>query len=91
LPRPKKDVESSLEKKGFILDEKGHHYFVYWTRDGRKTRARSKTSHTPKMKDIPDNILAQMARQCLLTKPEFLRLIDCPMERDEYKTRITNG
>ena len=40
------------------------------------------------MKDIPDNILGQMARQCLLTKPEFLRLVDCPMSRDEYEERL---
>ena len=29
-----------------------------------------------------------MARQCLLTKPEFLRLVDCPMDRDDYERRL---
>jgi hypothetical protein len=85
LPRNRKDVEAALMAKGFARVERDHHYFVYWTRDGRKTRAHTKTSHSPKVRDIADNLLGQMARQCLVTKPEFLRLVDCPMERDEYE------
>ena len=88
MPRPRKDVEASLERKGFVRAEGDHHYLVYWTKDGRKTRAKTKTSHTPKMKDIPDNILAQMAKQCQVTKAEFLSLVDCPMQRDEYERRV---
>ncbi len=68
--------------------EGDHHYFVYHTREGLKTRARTKTSHSPKVRDIADNLLGPMARQCLLTKPEFLRLVDCPMDRDEYERRL---
>jgi hypothetical protein len=77
-----------LEAKGFVRAEGDHHYFVYHTRDGLKTRARTKTSHSPKVRDIADNLLGPMARQCWLTKPEFLRLIDCPMDRDEYERRL---
>jgi len=43
------------------------------------------TSHTPKMKDIPDNLLPQMARQCSLNKAQFLELIDCPLSREKYE------
>lgn len=88
MPRPRKAVESTLQAKGFERVEGDHHYFVYVTKDGRKTRAQTKTSHSPKVKDIADNLLGQMARQCLLTKPEFLRLVDCPMDRDNYERRL---
>ena len=88
MPRPRKTVESTLQAKGFERIEADHHYFVYMTKDGRKTRARTKTSHSPKVKDIADNLLGQMARQCLLTKPEFLRLVDCPMDRDAYERKL---
>lgn len=88
MPRNRKDVESALQSKGFERAEGDHHYFVYLTRDGRKTRARTKTSHSPRVRDIADNLLGQMARQCLLTRPEFLRLVDCPMDRDEYERRL---
>ena len=42
MPRNKRDVESGLLAKGFILEDDHHHFFVYWTIDGRKTRARTK-------------------------------------------------
>lgn len=88
MPRPRKAVESTLQAKGFKRAEGDHHYFVYVTKDGRKTRARTKTSHSPKVRDIADNLLGQMARQCLLTKPDFPRLVDCPMDRDMYERRL---
>jgi hypothetical protein len=88
LPRPRKTVESALQSKGFEKVEGDHHYFVYVTKQGRKTTARTKTSHSPRVKDLADNLLALMARQCLLKKPEFSRLVDCPMDRDGYERRL---
>lgn len=88
MPRNRKSVESMLQEKGFVRIEGDHHYFIYVTRDGKKTRARTKTSHSPKVREIPDGPLGQMAKQCLLTKPEFMRLVDCPMDREKYERRL---
>jgi hypothetical protein len=85
MPRAKRDLEAGLVAKGFIQDDNDHHFFVYWTLDGRKSRARTKTSHTQKRKDIGDNILTQMAQQCKMTKSQFLELVDCPMDRVRYE------
>jgi len=81
LPRAKKAIEASLLRKGFIPTEGDHHYFIYVTRDGRKSRARTKTSHSPKVRDVADNLLGQMARQCFLFQERILaigRLPDGP-------------
>ena len=88
MPRPRKKIEATLQSKGFEQAEGDHHYFVYITKGGLKTRSRTKTSHSPKVRDIADNLLGRMARQCLLTKAEFLQLIDCPMDRDGYERRL---
>ena len=85
MPRDRKSVEKTLRAKGFAQIEDDHHDFIYITREGRRTRARSKTNHSPKVKDLADNLIGKMARQCLLAKPEFLRLVDCPMSRDDYE------
>jgi hypothetical protein len=85
MPRSKSQVESALLNKGFEKDEGDHHYFIYYTQDGKKTTAKTKTSHTKKMKDIPDNLLSVMARQCKLNKQQFLGLIDCPLKREMYE------
>ncbi len=85
MPRPKSKVESALLAKGFQKTEKDHHYFIYFTIDGKKTTAKTKTSHSKKIKDIPDNLLSQMAKQCFLTKTEFLSLVDCPLNQEMYE------
>lgn len=88
MTRKKADVEAGLKAKGFEQKEGDHHFFVYITTGGLKTTVRTKTSHTLKMKDIPDNLLSQMARQCSLNKQDFLKLIDCPLSREKYEAKL---
>ena len=84
MPRLKREVESALLKKGFKQREGDHHHFIYFGLDGNKTPVVTKTSHTQSMRDIPDALLSLMAKQCKLSKREFLNLVDCPLSRDEY-------
>jgi predicted RNA binding protein YcfA (HicA-like mRNA interferase family) len=85
MPRSKSQVESALRQKGFAPVRKDHNYFVYINLDGTRTTIKTKTSHTKKMKDIPDNLLAQMAKQCGLSKSDFLKLVDCSLDQQQYQ------
>lgn len=88
MPRAKTEVERSLKKKGF-QESSGHHtFFIYHMMNGKKSSFRTKKSHTPKMKEIPDNIIGQMAKQCGLDKAQFLSLVDCPLSREGYEELI---
>ena len=87
MPREKKDVEAALEGKGFQRGEGDHHYFIYWSLSGKKTMAKTKTSHGSG-RDITDDLLSRMARQCGVTKPNFLKFVDCSLERPEYETLL---
>jgi hypothetical protein len=92
MPRDKQSIEAALTGKGFRQEDSHHHFFVYWSLDGKKTRARTKTSHTKKHKDIGDVLLSEMARQCKLTKGQFVALVDCPLSREEYEqVLVTTG
>ncbi len=88
MPRQKRAIEAALTAKGFEPIEGDHHFFVYVTKEGKRTRARTKTSHTSKMKDVPDILLSRMAGQCKLTKQQFLELVDCPMTREAYEKSL---
>lgn len=81
MPRDKRLVEAALVKKGFQLRTGDHNYFIYIGLDGKKSLARTKTSFGRGF-DIDDWLLSQMARQCGLTRQNFLRLIDCPLDRE---------
>jgi hypothetical protein len=87
-PRPKSKVIASLKAKGFEEVMGDHIILIYHTKDGKKTTARTHTSHSPKMKVIDDSLLTQMAKQCKLTKSEFMELVDCPMSREQYELTL---
>ncbi|MDI9349347.1 MAG: hypothetical protein QM537_05035 [Candidatus Symbiobacter sp.] len=88
MPRKQKKTETGLLNKGFVRSDNDHHYFRYYTIDGRKTDILTKTSHGGK--DIQDDILSLMARQCKLSRKEFLDLIDCPLSREQYEKILTD-
>ena len=85
MPLEKRVIEAALTSKGFTRREGDHHFFVTMTLQGRKSRVHTKTSHTPRMKEISDVLLGQMATQCGLLKPEFLDLVKCPLSREAYE------
>ena len=90
--RDKKDIESSLTKKGFVKDDTHHHCFIYETIAGKKTEIRTRTSHGSSYKSLGDPLLGQMAKQVRLSKPQFLELVDCPMDRAVYEAIVcVNG
>ncbi|MEE4380062.1 MAG: hypothetical protein V2J55_21455 [Candidatus Competibacteraceae bacterium] len=86
MPKDKRDVEAGLLNKGFQKQPGGdHNYFVYIALDGKKSLAKTKTSHGRGF-DIGDSLLGMIARQCALTRAQFLKLIECPLSREEYET-----
>lgn len=88
MTRPKAAIEQSLLSKGFENKSGDHRFLIYHSMEGKKTTARTKTSHTPKMKDVADGLLGQMAKQCKLTKKDFLDLVDCPLSREAYEGKL---
>ncbi len=87
MPRDKRDVEAGLDNKGFRLREGDHHYRIYWSINGKKSMAKTKTSHGS-AGDISDDLLSKMAQQCGVTKQNFLKLVDCPLSKQEYEALL---
>ena len=85
MSRERKSIEAGLKNKGFRQKEGDHHYLIYYSEDGRKSLSKTKTSHSPKMKTLSNDLLSKMSQQCYLTKAEFLDLIDCPLSRSDYE------
>ncbi len=83
MPRARRDVMASLERKGFSPSEGDHTYYFYYTFENKKTIVKTKVSHSGK--DIGDNLLDRMAHQCKLTNAQFRDLVDCPLSRKQYE------
>jgi predicted transcriptional regulator len=90
---PNKDrnaISESLQKKGFILEERDDKYFTYHSTSNKKTSVFTKISHGTNYKIIGDNLLAQMSKQCKLSKADFMDLIECPLDRASYEAKLQN-
>jgi hypothetical protein len=89
MPRKVRQVLSSMKAKGFFEDREGHHIFlIYETKGGFRTEIRTRVSHQSGGGDISDSLLAAMARQVRLSRRDLEQLIDCPLSRDAYESRL---
>lgn len=74
------DVESALLAKGMERDDSHHH--MYRKTLGGITTLVTRMSHGKK--EIGNDLLGRMAKQCCLRQGEFLELVDCPMSEAEW-------
>jgi hypothetical protein len=86
MPLERREVEASLERKGFVAVDGDHRYLVYHTIKGYKTSVWTKTSFGTGYKTIGDDLIGKMARQCGVTPKQFRELIDCPLTQKKYES-----
>jgi hypothetical protein len=85
MPLDRKDIEASLEKKGFTPVEGDHTFYVYWTTSGLKTSVFTKTSHGSSYKTLSDELVGKMARQCAMSTGQFKNFVKCTLSREAYE------
>ena len=83
-----REVEASLQKKGFEVSIGDHCFFTYCTQTGQKTSVWTKTSHGSSHKTLGDDRLSKMGKQCGLTKGQFTQLVECPLTRDVFEEML---
>ena len=89
-PLKARRLESALLAKGFRFQESRHRKLFYYNVSGQPTPVSTLLSHGGN-RDVGDPLLAQMARQCRLTRREFDALVRCPLSREAYESRLRNG
>ncbi len=78
-------IESSLGKKGFTKKDGDHNFYVYYV-DDRKTDIFTKTSHGKR--EIGDQLIGLMARQCRIKTSEFKKLVNCTISKEQYEVML---
>lgn len=86
--RKRDEIQKALQRKGFKVSNNDHTKLIYFNFAGSKTSVWTKTSFGTSHKDISDDNLSKMARQCRLNKKKFINLIDCPLSREEYEEKL---
>jgi hypothetical protein len=88
MPLERRDVETLLQKKGFVVCSGDHSFFTYCTQTGLKTSVWTKTSRGSSHKTLGDDLLSKMGKQCGLTKGQFTQLVECPLTRDVFEDML---
>ena len=84
----RREIENALKRKGFRQSNRDHKFFIYFTKEGKKTIVSTKISHGTGHSDIGSNLVNRMARQCKLTSREFNNLVKCLLSRDRYEREL---
>lgn len=77
-----REIEQSLKKKGFRLDNT--HHSMYWFYSGnQKSSIRTRISHGSI--EYGDNLLSQVGKQMGLSRNELRNFVECHMTEEHYR------
>jgi hypothetical protein len=89
MPLARAAITSALQAKGFALEPKRDHEYYFYVGEGKQTEAiYTKVSTGSSYKTLGDDLVAKMARQLKLTKPQFTNFVNCPLTREEYRAHL---
>lgn len=80
-----RDIERSLPDKGFER-EGGEHIYFSLRHEGKDCGISTYFSHGAG--EIGGSLIARMAKQVKLSKRDFVRLVECPMDYPEYLEKL---
>ena len=83
--RSGRSVDAALRKKGFLRSVDSDHLVYRLFGSNGELFARTKISHGMLGSSLSADLISKMAKQTRLTKKEFLDLIDCPMNEEQYR------
>jgi hypothetical protein len=85
-------IESALTQKGFEKTKDGDHYrYYFYDLHTGATLSQTKMSHGVLGETIGAPLISQMARQLHLTKAQFLALIDCTIDEEQYRAILRDS
>ena len=80
-----KDIEKTLLKKGFKVDEDNHHKYYQLYKDGKKTDIYTYLSHGKSSEDYWVKLMQAIKKQLRFTDTKLAeKFLDCPMTQLEY-------
>lgn len=89
MPRERREILSSLQAKGFSLEQgKRDHDVLRLRLNGRLTGIFTRVSRGTSFRDYSDNLLSKMSKQLHLSRSELNDLIDCPLDGPAYATLL---
>lgn len=78
---------SNICSKGFVEQKGGsHRAFNYLTLDGKRSSITTHVSRSPQHKVLTDALISAMAKQCHISKSEFVEFAKCSIDQYAYES-----
>ncbi|MCK5766626.1 MAG: hypothetical protein KAH26_11620 [Bacteroidales bacterium] len=86
------ETYKNLKKKGFVPSntKADDHKWLEYCIDGVRI-LHTKVSHGSNSTELRQPLIHKMAKQCKLTKNQFIDLATCPMSGEQYKKHILSN
>ena len=82
----KRQIKKGLVKKGFTLFRSNKHlHYRYFLDQSKGTHVQTHLSHGGDGKDVGEDLIAKMARQCRISANNFRGLIDCTVSEEQFR------
>ena len=84
MPLSSRKTRKNLLRKGFQEDRSGDHITLTYEDDSGLRRIQTKMSHGSKHRELSAGLISLMARQCLISTSDFIRLAECEISESDY-------
>ena len=83
-----REIQKSLERKGWRKRHGDHVHYRYVTTEGKVTSIRTKVSHGHRSRQLGRGLVAQMAQQCRLDVIDFEELVGCSLSQTDFEEKM---
>lgn len=84
MPLNRRKTRMNLVKKGFLEDRSGDHITLTYAADSRLKKIQTKMSHGSQHKELGAGLISLMARQCMISSSDFIKLAQCEISESDY-------
>lgn len=88
--RKRRIIIQNLKSKGFIEERDRDHIVLKFFNDGVYAGIRTKLSHGSKSAEIDEELISRMAKQCKVTKKQFVGLVECTVSQADYLAMVSD-
>jgi hypothetical protein len=88
---PRRDIKSSLLKKGFKEENRDHWVFRLYV-NNKKTSISTKVSFGSNYREIGEDLIQKMKKElCMPNKKYFIDFVECFVTGDKYTADLISG
>lgn len=89
--RKRRIIIQNLKSQGFKEERDRYYIVLKFSNKGAYAGIRTKLSHSSKFAEIDEEQISRMAKQCKVTKKQFVGLVECTVSQAGYLAMVCDN